>query len=176
MLVCIDEAQIAYDVERTGSTSFWNQLKSLGAAPGILTPAHDTRVVLTAAYGSSVAYAEPDSPTPFPVNFQFPKMVVTIFPGPSEASLRLTDAEWTELWDSFITSTGLHVGNCIKDHIGSICSVQVCSSWVVRYWRLWSICCISCCACPSILFARALTRSLVGAAWAADGLPRLPSR
>ena len=140
LLVCIDEAQIAYHVERTGSAGFWNQLKglegSLSRLPGgtkILTAAHDIRVVMAAAYGtrrSAADTAEKDSPSATPINFEFPDMVVTIFPNPSGASLQLSGAEWSELWKEFTKFTGLQLDILIKEHLALICSGQVRLAWV----------------------------------------------
>ena len=132
-LVCIDEAQIAYHVERTGSTGFWNQLKRLESGPGNLTAPHDTRVVIAAAYGtkhSAADEAKLESSSALPVNFEFPGMVVTVFPSRSGASLQLSSVEWSELWDDFTGFTGLQLGSLIKDHIGSICLGQVRLAWV----------------------------------------------
>ena len=157
VLVCIEEVQIAYHVEKTGSADFWNQLKRLEGGTGILTAAHDTRVVMAAAYGtrpSAANTAEPESPTATPVNFEFPDMVVTIFPSPSGSSLQLSDAEWSELWDNFTGFTGLQLGNLIKDHVGSICSGQVRFAWVALPVVLY--CCINFLprSCPCASFAK----------------------
>ena len=132
-LVCVDEAQIAYHIERTGSTGFWNQLKRLESGPGNLTAPHDTRVVIAAAHGtkhSAASNAKLESSSATPVNFEFADMVVTIFPSRSGASLQLSSGEWSELWDDFTGFTGLQLGNLIKDHVGSICSGQVRLAWV----------------------------------------------
>ena len=133
MLVCIDAAQFAYRVERTGSADFWNDLEGLEGGPGIPAAAQDTRVVMAASYGSqsnAANTARLESPTGPLNNFGFPDRVVTIFPSPSGLSLQLSGAEWSELWDSFIKITGLQLGTIIKDHIGSICSGQVRLAWV----------------------------------------------
>ena len=132
MLVCIDEVQIAYHQERTRGADFWNLLKGLQGGPGILKAEHDARVIMAAAYGtrrSGADFVEQESPTGTPVNFEIPEMVVTIFPSPSGASLQLSGAEWSELWDNFTGFTGLQLGNLIKDHVGSICSGQVRFAW-----------------------------------------------
>ncbi|EIE18315.1 hypothetical protein COCSUDRAFT_68290 [Coccomyxa subellipsoidea C-169] len=76
VLLCVDEVQIAYQKQRSGSTDFWNQLKRLerGSSAG-----HDTRVVMAAAYGtkrSAADISEPDSPAATPVSFEYPDMVV----------------------------------------------------------------------------------------------------
>ena len=128
LLVCIDEAQIAYHVEKTGSADFWNQLKGLEGGPDIVTAAHDIRVVMAAAYGTKRSAAktpEPESPSVTPINFEFPNMVVTIFPSRSGASLQLSGPEWDELWNNFTNYTGLQLGNLIKEHVAAICSGQV---------------------------------------------------
>ena len=140
LLVCIDEAQIAYHVERTGSAGFWNQLKGLEGGTKILTAAHDIRVVMAAAYGtrrSAANTAEKDSPSATPINFEFPDMVVTIFPSPSGVSLQLSGAEWSELWSNFTGFTGLQLGSLIKEHIALICSGQVRLAWgALPVWLL----------------------------------------
>ena len=128
VLLCIDAAQFAHQVERTGSADFWNDLKGMEGGPGIPAAAHDTRVVVAASYGSqsnAANTARLESPTGPPNNFGFPDRVVTIFPSPSGLSLQLSGAEWSELWENFIGFTGLQLGNVIKDHIESICSGQV---------------------------------------------------
>ena len=133
VLLCIDEVQIAYHAEKTGSTDFWNQIKRLEGGPGIQEAPYNTRVVMAAAYGtrrSGAHTAKPESPHATPVDFEHPDMVVTIFPNPSGASLQLSDTEWSELWDKFIKATGLQLGSLIKDHVGRICSMQVRFAWV----------------------------------------------
>ncbi|KAK9818173.1 hypothetical protein WJX72_008225 [[Myrmecia] bisecta] len=97
VLLCVDEVQIAYHEQRTGSTDFWNQLKRLERGPLAVTAEHDTRVVMAAAYGtkrSAANIVEPDSPASTPVNFEYPDMV-------------------------------LQLGDLIKDHVGSISAWQV---------------------------------------------------
>ena len=109
-LICMDEVQIAYNVEMTGSSDFWNQLKRLEGGPGALAAVHDTRVVMAAAYGtkcSAASIIKPESHTASPVNFEVPDMVITIFPSPFGASLQLSDAEWEELWRDYLRFTGL---------------------------------------------------------------------
>ena len=133
LLVCIDETQIAYHVERTGSTGFWNQLKRLEGGSGKPNNAHNIRVVMAAAYGTkrvAAETAEPESPSATPINFEFPDMVVTIFPSDSGASLQLSDAEWSAFWNEFTGFTGLTLSDSIKDHVASICSRQVRLVWV----------------------------------------------
>ena len=154
MLVCIDEVQIAYHQERTRSADFWNLLKGLQGGPGILKAEHDARVIMAAAYGtrrSGADFVEQESPAATPVNFEFPDMMVTIFPSPSGASLQLSGAEWSELWDNFTGFTGLQLGDLIKDHVGLICSGQVRFAWVALPVVLY--CCINLllrsCACAS---------------------------
>ena len=155
VLVCIDAAHFAYPIERTGSAAFWNDLKGMEGGPGTPTAAHDTRVVMAASYGPScnaASTAKPESPTGPLISFGFPDMVVSIFPNPSGASLQLSGAEWSELWDSFIEMTWLQLGNLIKDHIGLICSGQVRLAWVAL--RVVLPCCINSlphsCSYPSI--------------------------
>lgn len=78
VLVCIDAAHFAYNVERTGSADFWNHLKGLEGGPGTLTAAHDIRVVMAASYGTrcnAASAAKLESPTGPPINVGFPDMV-----------------------------------------------------------------------------------------------------
>ena len=133
VLVCIDAAHFAYHVERTGSADFWNDLKGLEGGPGSPTVAHGIRIVTAASYGprcNPARTAKPESPTGPPINCKIPNMVVTIFPSPSGASLQLSGAEWSELWENFVEFTGLQLGKPIKDHVGLICSGQVRLAWV----------------------------------------------
>ena len=125
VLLCVDEVQIAYQTQRSGSTDFWNQLKRLERGP---SAEHDTRVVMAAAYGtkrSAAEIVEPDSPAATPVSFEYPDMVVTIFPSLNRASLQLSEEEWKELWVSYLAHTQLQLGDLIKDHVGSISGRQV---------------------------------------------------
>lgn len=173
MLICMDEVQIAYNKEMTGSSDFWNQLKRLEAGPGALAAAHDTRVVMAAAYGTNRSAAginTPESPTATPVNFEHPDMVITIFPSPSGASLALSDAEWGELWRDYLRSTGLYLDDLIKDHVGLICSGQVgCIALPVLMLRLHRL--------HKLLIFLASNRQRChncSAGRAADSLSRLP--
>ena len=159
LLVCIDETQIAYHVERTGSTGFWNQLKRLEAGSGKPPNAHDMRVVMAAAYGterSAAETAEPESPSATPINFEFPDMMVTIFPSDSGASLQLSDAEWSELWNEFIGFTGLTLSHSIKDHVASISSRQVRLVWVALSVVLLLAASIPCCVPSLVLYLQSI--------------------
>ena len=130
MLICLDEVQIAYHLQRTGSADFWNSLKRLERGQLDLTAPHDTRVIMAAAYGSKRSAAKAavsDSLNTIPVDFENPNMVVTIFPSPSPggASLRLAPTEWDELWNNYLAHTGLGLAAHIKEHVGSMSAWQV---------------------------------------------------
>ena len=122
VLLCVDAVQIAYWTQRSGSADFWNQLKRLKRGP---SAEHDTRVVMAATYGTEHSIVEPNSPAATPVSFEYPDMVVTIFPSLNGASLQLSEEEWKELWVSYLAYTQLQLGDLIKDHVGSISGWQV---------------------------------------------------
>lgn len=127
-LVCIDEVQVAYHKLRTDSEDFWNQLKRLERGQTPHSAAHDTRVVMAAAYGPKLSAPSDfmsESPAATPVGFDHPDTVVTIFPNRSGATLQLSDAEWDELWASYLRVTGLQLDDLIKGHLASICLGQV---------------------------------------------------
>ena len=120
VLLCVDELQIAYQTRRSGSTDFWNLLKRLERGS-----ACNMRVVMAAAYGTKHSIVEQESPAATPVGFEYPDMVVTIFPSLNGASLQLSGEEWKELWVSYLAHRQLQLGDLIKDHVGSISGRQV---------------------------------------------------
>ncbi len=132
LLLCVDEMQIAYHTQRSGSIDFWNQLKRLERGSSAM------RVVMAAAYGtkrSAADIVEPDSPAATPVSFEYPDKVVTIFPSPNGASLQLSEVEWKELWVSYLAHTQLQLSDLIKDHVGSISGRQVGACGIMYIWR-----------------------------------------
>jgi hypothetical protein len=149
VLLCIDAAHLAYPVRRTGSADFWNQIRRLEQGPGPGKAAYNTRLVMAAAYGPQHM---PELLTTTPVNIEHPDMVVTITPSSSGASLQLSGAEWSELWDNFMNATGLQLGSVIKDHAGRICSIEyaslvphclVCRCWLTNISAHSSLCVIN---------------------------------
>ena len=143
--MCIDEVQIAYHLRSKCSAQFWWLMKILRPGPDArLGPRHQTRVVMAAAYGSSVVETEHLSYdfSANPGNCEVHPHVVTIFPGRSGLTLQLSDAERDELWGNFTSFTRLQVDDSIKDHILSICSRQVRIGWgVVPHWPRQSLHC-----------------------------------
>jgi hypothetical protein len=92
------------------------------------------RVVLAAAYGRKRSAApstgrdSPDSDDDTtPIAAESPEMVVTIFAAPQGgASLRLSQAEWIELWTAFKQYSDLPLSDTVANYIYHLCAFQVC--------------------------------------------------
>ena len=122
-MLFIDEIQLAYLVEKTGSANFWEQL-------GTLTATHKIGVVMAASHG----VWHNGSTASIPCDIPNPEMIVTVRPtSPGGASVQLRDGEWAEIWENFRGCTGLELGDHIKRHVGSICSQQVRLTFVLHH-------------------------------------------
>ncbi|KAG5183880.1 hypothetical protein JKP88DRAFT_315836 [Tribonema minus] len=69
-ILLIDEAQLLYNMERSGSEQLWGVVKALQGGGALLEERPQLRIVLAAAYGTqrSAAAASPRSPTSTPVD------------------------------------------------------------------------------------------------------------
>jgi hypothetical protein len=126
-VVLIDEGQLLYNQDKTQSANFWLKVKSLRVG------GDRVRVVLAAAYGTKRSSAAehgtatgPPSPTATPINIST-EMTVGIFPSADgqSATLQLTEAEWSELWNRFCSWSGLQLGVVVHRYIYDTCAGQV---------------------------------------------------
>lgn len=128
-MLAIDDAELLYDVEGSGSQQFWAALRLLHLDPGRC----NVRVVIAAAYGADVGYLGGDSLTKTSMAIDIMHMAKqcsldtagTIGIHPGALSLQLDPEDVQELWDAWQLSSNLQLGDLVKDWIVTICASQV---------------------------------------------------
>ncbi len=113
-----------YDILATGSARFWNEMKGLGTAAGVLSEDSNVRVVMTASYGIFLSTATEATPLSLPL-----QCVINLRPSSHcNLALQLTREEYEDVWQLYGRETGLRLGDSISAYLASICDRQVCNA------------------------------------------------
>lgn len=141
LVLAIDEAQLLYDVEGSGSEQFFASLEILQQHPA----RYNVRVLIAAAYGTGVGYAGGANLTETSI-----KPVATlscldtaesIGIHPGALSLQLDPEDVEELWEKWKAFRNLPLDSLVKDQVVAMCAsqVSVCMCWVHNSQQVVSV-------------------------------------
>lgn len=120
LVLAVDEAQLLYNTEGSGSNQFFTALKRLDPSKC------NVRLLIAAAYGAGASSdsqtGRPESPVATPGDIDTSESI-TIHPG--RVSLQLDPEDVDELWCAWTAAANLQLEDMVRDRIAAMCASQV---------------------------------------------------